>query len=681
MAGQFQLVRSLLLLLLLPLLRAALVVADGLPSAARAALPPAASRKLVLGAGGQDPGPNFYEWMPTSERPGSPAGGKAAKPCQRSCVCGLSQQTRIVNGQVSGASEFPWAAALDYHGAHHCGASLLTRRHLLTAAHCIHGFERQHLTARLADRRRHPLKSLVVHERYDRATYDNDIAIVELRRPIPLDGPVRTVCLPSTPSFGYAGATGVAVGWGRLGEGRPVSEQLRKVDLPIMSKQQCLQSDYPHDRVTDNMFCAGYLQGQRDTCSGDSGGALHVRNEEGAMEVIGLVSFGRGCARPNFPGVYTKISNYLEWIHRHLNDECLCPSPARLPARSMPRRARPPGRLLRAALVACLALLGPVRSSVAQSAFSGSRRVLRQPGRGPRIFFDDIFGIDVSFGSLTGGLADAPAGPDGDGAESGLASAAGQNPRNCSCECGLPNQEIRIVGGRPTEPNKYPWLARLVYDGKFHCGASLLSNDYVITAAHCLRKLKRSKIRIILGDHNQFETSDGQAVMRAVGAVVRHRNFDTESYNHDVALLKLRRPVVFSKTIRPVCLPQAGSEVAGKYGTVVGWGRTKEGGMLAGVVQEVSVPILSTEQCRRMKYRASRITENMLCAGNGSQDSCQGDSGGPLLVDEAGRLEIAGIVSWGVGCGRPGYPGVYTRVNRYLHWIRLNMKDACLCNG
>ncbi|KYN35464.1 Transmembrane protease serine 9, partial [Trachymyrmex septentrionalis] len=240
----------------------------------------------------------------------------------------------------------------------------------------------------------------------------------------------------------------------------------------------------------------------------------------------------------------------------------------------------------------------------------------------------------------------------------------------------LSNQENRIVGGRPTLPNRYPWIARLVYDGRFHCGASLLNNDYVITAAHCVRNLKRSKIRVVLGDYDQYVNTDGTPVMRAVSAVVRHRNFDMNSYNHDVALLKLRKSVKFSKKIRPICLPQPGTDPAGKEGTVVGWGRTSEGGMLPGKVQEVQVPIYSLTQCRKMKYRANRITENMICAGRNNQDSCQGDSGGPLLVQEADKLEIAGIVSWGVGCGRPGYPGVYTRVTRYLKWIHANMKEG-----
>lgn len=85
-----------------------------------------------------------------------------------------------------------------------------------------------------------------------------------------------------------------------------------------------------------------------------------------------------------------------------------------------------------------------------------------------------------------------------------------------------------------------------------------------------------------------------------------------------------------------------GGDPAGKVGTVVGWGRTAEGGMLPSVVQEVQVPILSLSQCRAMKYRASRITSYMLCAGRGSQDSCQGDSGGPLLINKGEKFEVVG---------------------------------------
>lgn len=251
--------------------------------------------------------------------------------------------------------------------------------------------------------------------------------------------------------------------------------------------------------------------------------------------------------------------------------------------------------------------------------------------------------------------------------------------KNCSCECGGSNQENRIVGGMPAGANRYPWMARIVYDGQFHCGASLLTKQYVLTAAHCVRKLKRNKIRVILGDHDQTITTESAAIMRAVTAVIRHGQFDSDSYDNDIALLKLRKPVNFSRIIKPVCLPPPKVDPAGKQGLVVGWGRTSEGGQLPAVVQEVQVPILSLNQCRGMKYRASRITGNMICAGKASTDSCQGDSGGPLLLQQGDKYQIVGIVSWGVGCGRPGYPGVYTRITRYLKWLRANLKDTCLC--
>lgn len=107
-------------------------------------------------------------------------------------------------------------------------------------------------------------------------------------------------------------------------------------------------------------------------------------------------------------------------------------------------------------------------------------------------------------------------------------------------------------------------------------------------------------------------TTETEAIQRAVSAVIRHRNFDQNTYNHDIALLRLRKPVSFTKGIQPICLPQETVDPSGKIGTVVGWGRTSEGGSLPGILQHVNVPVLTLDQCRGMKYRASRITPNMV---------------------------------------------------------------------
>lgn len=134
-------------------------------------------------------------------------------------------------------------------------------------------------------------------------------------------------------------------------------------------------------------------------------------------------------------------------------------------------------------------------------------------------------------------------------------------------DCGFSNEENRIVGGKPTGVNQYPWMARIIYDGKFHCGGSLLTKDYVLSAAHCIKKLRRSKIRIIFGDHDQEITSESRAIQRAVTAVIKHKNFDPDTYNNDIALLRLRKPIIFSKIIKPVCLPRYNYDPAGNDAT------------------------------------------------------------------------------------------------------------------
>ncbi|XP_053996961.1 transmembrane protease serine 9-like [Hylaeus anthracinus] len=627
---------------------------------------------------------SYIDFIPTPSFP-----SKRPNVCDN-CVCGVGRKIRIVGGNVASVYEYPWMVSMSKQGTFYCAGSLITRRHVLTAAHCMAGFDRRGIKLVLADSNRPNLnkdavvrriKSVTIHENFHAYTYNNDIAIIEMDRPVDVNGIVRTACLPEDKAIDYTGATATVVGWGRTGEDEPVSDELRKVNLPILSQEECDESGYQKNRITENMFCAGYLDGKLDACFGDSGGPLHVKGTYGHLEVVGIISWGRGCARPNLPGIYTKLTNYLGWLKDHLDGECVCPPPRSYVVevtaadktsvevfrrmstvdQNMTLGSTPRKNWI---LAAILLLLVHVRSmdvrflkddSLASTNYTWTNSTQNRKGK---FLFDELFGFDISTDS----------------------DADDEAVRNCTCECGVSNQEDRIVGGRPTTPNKYPWVARLVYDGRFHCGASLINNDYVLTAAHCVRRLKRSKMRVVLGDYDQHVTTDGRAVMRAVSAVIRHRNFDMNSYNHDVALLRLRKSVKFSKSIKPVCLPQKGTDPAGKEGTVVGWGRTSEGGMLAGIVNEVQVPILSLSQCRMMKYRANRITDNMLCAGRGSQDSCQGDSGGPLLVHEGDRLEIVGIVSWGVGCGRPGYPGVYTRVTRYLKWININMKQGCICS-
>uniref|UniRef100_A0A3B3DV15 Zgc:100868 n=1 Tax=Oryzias melastigma TaxID=30732 RepID=A0A3B3DV15_ORYME len=158
-------------------------------------------------------------------------------------------------------------------------------------------------------------------------------------------------------------------------------------------------------------------------------------------------------------------------------------------------------------------------------------------------------------------------------------------------------------------------------------------------------------------------------VSRSVSQIIVHPNYNSQSQDNDVSLVKLSSSVTFNDYISPVCLAAAGSDFpGGTTAWVTGFGTLSSGGSVSSTLQEVSVPIVSNSQCNA-SYGS--ITNNMICAGltDGGKDSCQGDSGGPLVSEQSGRWILAGIVSFGRGCALPNFPGVYARVSEYQTWI------------
>ncbi|KAL6262142.1 hypothetical protein P5V15_007239 [Pogonomyrmex californicus] len=254
------------------------------------------------------------------------------------CVCGLGRKTRIIGGNVTNVFDYPWIVSMSEKGKFYCAGTVITRKHILTAAHCVRGFDIKTIKLILMDNDRpfigssaiiRYIKSATIHENFHSYSFNNDIAIIEMNEPVSLNDIVRTACLPEDKTIDYTGALATVIGWGRTGETKPVSDELRKVNLPILSKEECDQAGYAKNRISENMFCAGYIEGigGQDACYGDSGGPLHVKGIYGQLEVIGIVSWGRGCGRPNFPGVFTKLTNYIAWIRDHIDEECICPPP------------------------------------------------------------------------------------------------------------------------------------------------------------------------------------------------------------------------------------------------------------------------------------------------------------------------------------------------------------------
>ncbi|CAK9821367.1 unnamed protein product [Anthophora retusa] len=249
------------------------------------------------------------------------------------------------------------------------------------------------------------------------------------------------------------------------------------------------------------------------------------------------------------------------------------------------------------------------------------------------------------------------------------------------CKCGLTNTQKRIVGGIETQVNQYPWMALMMFRGRFYCGGSVISSRYVLTAAHCVDRFDPNLITVLILEHDRNSTTETETQMFKVDSVIKHSGYSTFNYNNDIALVKLKDSIRFEGKMRPVCLPERAKTFAGLDGIVTGWGAIEESGSISQTLQEVTVPILTNAECRASKYPARKITDNMLCAGSkeGSKDSCQGDSGGPLHIVNGDTYDVVGVVSWGEGCAKPGYPGVYSRVNRYLTWIKHNTEGSCYC--
>jgi secreted trypsin-like serine protease len=225
----------------------------------------------------------------------------------------------------------------------------------------------------------------------------------------------------------------------------------------------------------------------------------------------------------------------------------------------------------------------------------------------------------------------------------------------------------RIVGGEKTDIQFHPWQTALVVkgpNGNYLCGGSIVAHEWVLTAAHCFTATSQSSdVRAKAGATNYLTGG----LWNQVAGIVIHEDYDAKTFEHDVALVKLRSP----PNGRVIPLIQAAASLpAGVLLEVTGWGVSEEGST-SGDLLKARVPYVDTSDCNMSTQYNGRIRAGMMCAGyrEGGIDSCQGDSGGPLVWRGPDGPVLAGIVSFGEGCARRLKYGVYTRVSAYRAWI------------
>ncbi|KAM8802791.1 transmembrane protease serine 11B-like [Rhynchonycteris naso] len=240
--------------------------------------------------------------------------------CGRQLVNSITADNRIVNGKKAQAGAWPWQASMQWNGQHHCGASLISRRWLLSAAHC---FETKNnskdWTANFGTVVNKPymtrkVQNIISHENYSIAGIHNDIALVQLAEGVTFSKYVRRICLPEAKMKLSENDSVVVTGWGTLYMNGPLPHILQEAFVKIIDNKVCNAPHALSGFVTDKMLCAGFMAGKTDACQNDSGGPLAYPDLRNIWHLVGIVSWGDGCARENKPGVYTRVTAYRDWI-------------------------------------------------------------------------------------------------------------------------------------------------------------------------------------------------------------------------------------------------------------------------------------------------------------------------------------------------------------------------------
>ncbi|CRK97952.1 CLUMA_CG011324, isoform A [Clunio marinus] len=568
-----------------------------------------------------------------------------------SCGISLAKQTaqrRIVGGDDAGFGSFPWQAYIRI-GSSRCGGSLVSRRHVVTAGHCVARATPRQVHVTLGDyvinSAVEPLpaytfgvRQINVHPYFKFTPQADrfDVAVLQLERPVHFMPHIAPICLPEK-NEDFLGKFGWAAGWGALNPGsRLRPKTLQAVDVPVIENRVCERwhrANGINVVIYPEMLCAGYRNGIRMNLDRTRFMSIKATQEVSINSTVNK-DFTL------FSSVIVGKSHSSDCPPRQCRLAILC---------WMDGGKSRDGCGYNPWLYSCC--MQNTQTTVKKR---NSNQQLRRHDELQKTFSRRRY--DTTDNLLT------------------------------TSNCGIPRTpsnllQRRIIGGRPAQFAEFPWQSHIRIK-EYQCGGALVSRKFVVTAGHCVSRAKLREIVIYLGEldtqnsgliYEPLPAEKHSVVQKFVHPQFRFRL--TQPDRFDIAALKLRKPAGYKTHILPICLPSLPLDIVGKSGYIAGWGKiTQEHGHTGtNILRTASVPIISKNECIRWHQKKNihvELYDEMICAGykNKTVDACLGDSGGPLSILDNGRYYLLGITSAGFDCARPLQPGIYHNMKRKVRY-------------